>query len=234
MTAEAPASNATVAKMTNKDSRSDVLAVMISAFLDDPCMHETWQDNRKYESCLRGFFESMLDHHMVDAYVLKTAEGEIAGVAIYENEKPGFLREEVSVFFYELKYAGWKSVFTTLWKFITVAGPIMSTFQKKYCPEGTVYLKLLAVSSKHHGKGFGTLLLATTLELEADRKGRKTYLESSNERNLTLYKRQGFVLQEKVPYGKAMLFPMIRELVPVPDASSADRAETDAGPLHRR
>ncbi|KAJ9460910.1 putative N-acetyltransferase [Diplonema papillatum] len=207
-----PEAGPTVSKMTKEDSKSEVVAVMTSAFEEDPVMRQVWRKRDKYAGCLRAFFEAMIDHHMEDAYLLRTPTGDIAGVAIYENKKHWFLKEELAVARKEIRYSGWKSFFSTIWAFGFIVGPILVGFQSKYCKKGTVYLKLLAVASKHHGKGFGTLLLSTTLELEADQKGRKTYLESSNERNLSLYKRHGFVQQDEVPVRKSPLFPMVREV----------------------
>jgi ribosomal protein S18 acetylase RimI-like enzyme len=53
------------------------------------------------------------------------------------------------------------------------------------------YLGYLGVAPGHQGKGVGTLVLRAVLD-DADDAGVPAYLESSNERNLTLYERNGF------------------------------------------
>ncbi len=53
------------------------------------------------------------------------------------------------------------------------------------------YLEYLGVAPKYQGRGLGTLLLRAKLEL-IDAEGARVYLESTNDRNLPLYFRQGF------------------------------------------
>lgn len=53
------------------------------------------------------------------------------------------------------------------------------------------YLGYLGVAPGHQGQGIGTLVLHAVLD-DADAAGVPAYLESSNERNLTLYERNGF------------------------------------------
>jgi ribosomal protein S18 acetylase RimI-like enzyme len=60
------------------------------------------------------------------------------------------------------------------------------------------YLGYLGVGPGHQGQGIGAALLRQVLESEAAR-GVPAYLESSNERNLTLYERHGFRVVESFP-----------------------------------
>lgn len=53
------------------------------------------------------------------------------------------------------------------------------------------YLGYLGARQQHQGQGLGSQLLATMLAT-VDTEGLPAYLESSNERNLTLYRRHGF------------------------------------------
>ena len=60
------------------------------------------------------------------------------------------------------------------------------------------YLGYLGVRCDHQGQGVGSLILREVLD-EADATGTPAYLESSNERNLTLYERHGFVVTTSYP-----------------------------------
>jgi ribosomal protein S18 acetylase RimI-like enzyme len=55
------------------------------------------------------------------------------------------------------------------------------------------YLGYVGVAPGHQGEGIGSLVLREVLS-QADAAGTPAYLESSNERNLTLYERHGFVV----------------------------------------
>lgn len=72
------------------------------------------------------------------------------------------------------------------------------------------YLPLIGVDPAHQGRGIGASLLRPALEA-ADREGLPAYLESTNPRNLSLYRRHGFqvVGTIQVP-GVPPLYPMIR------------------------
>jgi GNAT superfamily N-acetyltransferase len=61
------------------------------------------------------------------------------------------------------------------------------------------FLYMLAVDPAHQGRGIGAALMRPVLT-RCDREGLPAYLENSNERNLTLYERQGFrVIEEFIP-----------------------------------
>jgi len=72
------------------------------------------------------------------------------------------------------------------------------------------YLAFIAVDPAHRGKGIGTRLMKHTLKT-VDQDGLPTYLESTNQANLTLYERFGFELLAKVTVGQSPArFPMLR------------------------
>jgi ribosomal protein S18 acetylase RimI-like enzyme len=60
------------------------------------------------------------------------------------------------------------------------------------------YLGYLGVDPAHQNQGHGSSLLRAVLD-RADAEGLPAYLESSNERNLTLYKRHGFDVTTSYP-----------------------------------
>jgi ribosomal protein S18 acetylase RimI-like enzyme len=59
------------------------------------------------------------------------------------------------------------------------------------------YLGYLGVAPGQQGRGLGATMLRAVLD-DADATGTPAYLESSNERNLTLYERHGFSVVEAV------------------------------------
>jgi ribosomal protein S18 acetylase RimI-like enzyme len=59
------------------------------------------------------------------------------------------------------------------------------------------YLGCLGVRRSRQGQGIGGALLDEVLT-SADDAGAPAYLESSNERNLTLYRRHGFEVVEEI------------------------------------
>lgn len=58
-------------------------------------------------------------------------------------------------------------------------------------PEPHWYLPLIGVAPQHQGRGVGGAILAVSLA-KCDEAGLTAYLESSNPRNISLYRRHGF------------------------------------------
>jgi GNAT superfamily N-acetyltransferase len=66
------------------------------------------------------------------------------------------------------------------------------------------------VDPAHRGKGYGTALLGFALE-QCDRDGVPAYLESTNPRNMSLYRRHGFEPVGRIQEGTSpVIVPMVR------------------------
>lgn len=83
---------------------------------------------------------------------------------------------------------------------------------EKYHPhEPHWYLPLIGVDPLHQGKGIGDALMAHALE-RCDRDRAAAYLESSNPRNISLYRRHGFEPLGEIQVGSSpSLVPMLRK-----------------------
>lgn len=72
------------------------------------------------------------------------------------------------------------------------------------------YLAAIGVEPTHHGQGLGAQLLDHTLAA-CDRDGLPAYLESSNPRNISLYRRHGFEAVGEIQAGDSpVITPMVR------------------------
>src|SRR5690606_14518947 len=71
------------------------------------------------------------------------------------------------------------------------------------------YLHVVSTLPAHQGRGLGATVLAPVLE-GADATGAACYLESTNPRNRTLYRRLGFEDLAPVPYGGPDMLAMWR------------------------
>ncbi len=80
------------------------------------------------------------------------------------------------------------------------ANDIMGKFHKKYVPEPHWYLLIVGVDPDLQGRGLGSTLVREGLA-RADEANCPCYLETSEERNLALYERYGFVVVGTAPLG---------------------------------
>ncbi|WP_415950532.1 GNAT family N-acetyltransferase [Streptomyces sp. KLOTTS4A1] len=93
-------------------------------------------------------------------------------------------------------------------------GMLQRMEQKHPVEPGHWYLEFIGTHSKARGTGHGSAVLGALLE-QADASGKPVYLESSNERNLTFYKRHGFTVQEEMTYRSSPpMWRMWREATP--------------------
>jgi ribosomal protein S18 acetylase RimI-like enzyme len=92
------------------------------------------------------------------------------------------------------------------------AGPAMFEQMATYHPkEPHWYLPLIGVDPAQHGRGHGDALMRYALE-RCDRDNRPAYLESTNPRNISLYRRHGFELVGAIQAGSSpTLVPMLRQ-----------------------
>jgi GNAT superfamily N-acetyltransferase len=88
----------------------------------------------------------------------------------------------------------------------------LNAVEKKHPHAPHYYLLALGVEPDLQGRGIGTQLMAPILE-RCDREGVPAYLESSKERNVPLYERNGFKVTEEmtVPNGGPKIWLMWRD-----------------------
>jgi GNAT superfamily N-acetyltransferase len=100
---------------------------------------------------------------------------------------------------------------TTLRRIPRVMGGL-AAIEKKHPHKRHFYLLALGVEPEYQGRGVGTALMRPILE-RCDREGIPAYLESSKERNVPLYERNGFKVTEElfVPNGGSKIWLMWRD-----------------------
>ncbi|GGE32306.1 N-acetyltransferase [Agaricicola taiwanensis] len=91
------------------------------------------------------------------------------------------------------------------------AAAIFEQMAKYHPNEPHWYLPVIGVDPAHQGKGYGDALMAYAL-VQCDRDHVPAYLESSNPRNISLYRRHGFEPLGAIQAGSSpTLVPMLRQ-----------------------
>jgi ribosomal protein S18 acetylase RimI-like enzyme len=89
--------------------------------------------------------------------------------------------------------------------------PVLEQMGRFHPSEPHWYLPFVGVDPSQQGKGFGSALLQHIL-IQVDRDNMLAYLESSNPRNIPLYKRHGFELLGSIQIGTSpSIAPMLRK-----------------------
>jgi ribosomal protein S18 acetylase RimI-like enzyme len=168
---------------------SDLIGrTLADAFIDDPVFN--WLvPAANHDARLRVFFTSLARSYLNhDKHVYVVGDGRAAALwsppgpwALQSTEVARDVRDAVQAFGRRMVRA------------VRVQSQISSLHPKE---PTHWYLGYLGTRGLDQGRGLGSALLRTVLDL-ADRDGVAAYLESSCERNLTLYQRHGFVIVEE-------------------------------------
>jgi ribosomal protein S18 acetylase RimI-like enzyme len=195
---ERHASAPAVRSMTSADKAAAVDTVVM-AFASDPVSRWSWPQAQQYLASMprlvSAFAGRSFDHgsaYCTDAY---------AGVALWLP--PGVHPDEERLA--ELIESTMSA---------SLRHEVFSVFEQmaKYHPtDPHWFLPLIGVDPAHRGKGLGDALMTHALQ-RVDRDHVAAYLESTNPRNMSLYRRHGFDVLGTIQVGSSPpLVPMLRQ-----------------------
>ena len=193
-----------VRKATEADV-PQLTAALARAFDDDPLVN--WmvaQDKRRARRVFDSMQLTLKKMTMPFGEVYTT--GGIEGGALWTPPgkwKLGIL-QQLMLLPDMVRIATWR-------RLLPVMGGI-NAIEKKHPQAPHYYLFVLGVDTQMQGKGIGGQLMQPVLEM-CDRDGVPAYLESSKEKNVPLYERNGFKVTEEfqVPNGGPKIWLMWRE-----------------------
>ena len=176
------------------DEVEPILDVMTRAFDADPVISFVVKQDRRRAARLRGFLnriflEPCLPHG--ETYITDGLEG--GAFWIPPGKRESGLFANLRLLPHLVRAAG----------LARVPGLVsaMDVIDKKHPHEPHFYLPMIGIDPPHQGRGLGSALMRPILE-RCDRDGTPAYLESSNERNVPLYERNGFRVTEEVRLGR--------------------------------
>jgi ribosomal protein S18 acetylase RimI-like enzyme len=187
-----------IIKTATASDEAYLIDVVVRAFEADPAARWSWPDSQQYfmhfPSFVRAVGGKAFTHrsaYYVDGYAA-------AALWLPPNVHPD---ED------KLTSLAQRSVSEKIQK------DFLSVFEQMghYHPsEPHWFLPFMGVDPSQQGKGFGSALLQHTL-IRCDRENKLAYLESSNPRNIPLYKRHGFEILGSIQVGTSpTIAPMLR------------------------
>jgi len=186
-------------KTATESDINGVIDALKLAFVSDPVARWFWPAPQNYFS---NFFEFAMAFGG-KAFDQKSAYyvGDYSGAALW---LPNGVDPDVDTMM--------RIMNTSSSKEAQIDGPAVFEKMASFHPhEPHWYLPILGVDPLHHGKGLGTALMKHATAM-FDRENTVAYLESSNERNISLYKRHGFELLSTIQVNTSpSIFPMVRK-----------------------
>jgi len=184
-------------KIKKKDIKK-AANVLANAFYDDPIYNKMDMDEDK--RCVIS--ELMIRYSFRYGNVVSTSENLEGVMAITPHDKPmTFLRIIRSgAFLISMKLASLKKMMGAVEK-------AMEEEKKNLNIDPYIYLFTIGVSREFQGKGFGGKLLRAVIE-KADTERKPMYLETQNEKNVSLYEKYGFYVTKKIDLPEPLNLPM--------------------------
>ena len=187
----------TVRVMT-PDDESAAIQTLVLAFAADPMARWTWPNAQQYLAAMPRLARAFGGRAFERGSAYTTAG--YAGAALWlppgvEPDDDG-LNDVMQNTVSESQLADGAAIFEQM---------------AKYHPrEPHWYLPLIGVDPAHQGKGYGDALMSYALD-RCDRERVPAYLESTNPRNVSLYRRHGFEPVGTIQAGSSpTLVPMMR------------------------
>jgi len=178
---------------------SGIIDTLKLSFVSDPIARWFWPDSSMY---LSAFFKFAMAFGG-KAFDQKSAYyvGNYTGAALW---LPNGVEPDIDTMMAIMQ--------TTSSKEAQMDGPEVFEKMASFHPhEPHWYLPILGVDPLYHGKGLGSALMGHTTDI-FDRENVMAYLESSNPRNISLYKRHGFELLGTIQTNTSpSIFPMLRK-----------------------
>ena len=177
---------------------SRAINTIVLAFSTDPVARWIWPDPHKYFNVMPAFTRAFAGGAFGHRSALRSED--YTGVALWlppgghpdEAAVGEIIEETVSPAVREDLYS------------------VLEQMAASHPPEAHWYLPMIGVDPAHQGHGHGSALLAHALEL-CDREHLPAYLESSNPRNISLYRRHGFEVVRTIGIGTSPpVVPMVR------------------------
>jgi ribosomal protein S18 acetylase RimI-like enzyme len=182
---------------TASDEKS-VIDVVVRAFVADPAARWSWPDSQQYFMHFPSFVRAVGGKAFTQGTAYYVDGYAAAALWLPPNVHPD---ED------KLISLAQRTVSEQIQK------DVLAVFEKMghYHPsEPHWFLPFMGVDPSQQGKGFGSALLQHTL-IQCDRENKLAYLESSNPRNIPLYKRHGFELLGTIQIGSSpSIAPMLR------------------------
>lgn len=178
--------------------RQRCLAALVTAFADDPLLRWMLPDPAVYLE----FFPQVGRFYGGRAFENDSAfrTDDYAGAALWLPPGVGPDEEALGGVMEQAVEAG---------RLDEVFG-LLEQVGKSHPAEPHWFLPAIGVDPRRQGRGYGSALLARSLEL-CDREQAVAYLESSNPRNVPLYQRYGFEAVGEIQEGSSpVVIPMVR------------------------
>ena len=181
------------------ESKAAAVATVVMGFSTDPVARWVYPRAAQYLTHFPAFVQALAGNAFVAGTAFATSD--ISGAALWLPSGVGPNEDAIEAL---IKNTVDDEIIDEVFGFVEQMG-------ENHPTEPHWYLPMIAVDTFRQNEGIGTALLKTSLE-QCDSDGLPAYLESSNPRNISLYRRFGFEVVGEIQCGRSpTMYPMWRE-----------------------
>lgn len=186
--------------LATPDDRIRVLSTVALAFASDPLVRWMLPESDMYMANVLGVFDGFAGHSIEGGTCLVTTSFEGAAMWI----APGVEGDDEA--------AGERLAKIFSPEFLPKMGAVLAAMASYHPTDDNCwYLPLIGVDPGHQNKGVGSALMKYMTE-KLDREGGMAYLESTNQKNISLYLRHGFEVMGEIQIEDSpVVTPMVRQ-----------------------
>jgi len=184
-------------KLKKKDIKK-AADVLVDAYTEDPMLKKIFTDVDKR----RIQFEVMLRFCMKYGNLYSPSDNfeGVMAIAPHDKDMTAWRTFRSGGFFLGMKIA-------SVAKMMAQTTKLMEEAKKNLNLDPYIYLFIIGVSQEFQGKGFGGKLLRAIVE-KAEIERKPMYLETQNEKNVSLYEKYGFHVVKKIDLPDPLNLPM--------------------------
>jgi ribosomal protein S18 acetylase RimI-like enzyme len=168
-----------------------IVEALVDAYEDDPVMNYAFRAGSGRRRAFALYYATMLERFHDTGHVLVAGDCDAAALWAPPHRWRVSMRDQIAL---APRIAG------MLGLRLARGLRVISAIQSAHPLAPHWYLCIVGVRRSKQGRGLGGRLVRAGLDL-ADRDGLPAYLESSNERNLPLYRRHGFEVTRVLEIG---------------------------------
>lgn len=169
--------------------KQKVVSILSQAFADNKSVNYIVQKDHKIKDRIRFLMEYSFEQCLLSGEVYISDDGNGCALVQHFDRKKTNLKTVLLDLKLILNTVGIGNVAKVLKR--------ESTIKKNYPDTNIAYLWFIGVDPKGQGKGIGSKMLSTIIE-QNKKLGRDIYLETSTQRNLPWYQKNGFKIYKEI------------------------------------
>lgn len=169
--------------------KNNIISILTESFFDNKSINYIVQNDGRVRERIRFLMEYSFELCQLSGEVYLSDDGNGCALVQYFDQKKTNLKTVLLDLKLILNSVGIKNIPKVLNR--------EATIKKNYPDDNIAYLWFIGVGPNNQGRGIGSKMLTEIVE-QNEKRGREIYLETSTQRNLPWYEKNGFKIYNEI------------------------------------